>query len=165
MASPHRRSSLFLVLAAALASMATQCEQGPRGLEPSPLARVEIRLESVPAPDPTAEQFEPCLTRMGGDNNVRPSWQNYAATTLTEAAPNVFEAVFFDVPVNIVHTITVHDRNQCRREPLGEGRVITGVSVNGTRLERVLSQTNALQFAVDEDGVVESPGANATTGG
>ena len=77
----------------------------------------------------------------------------------------MFEAVFFDVPVNIVHTITVHDRNQCRREPLGEGRVITGVSVNGMRLERVLSQTNALQFAVDEDGVVESPGANATTGG
>ena len=53
--------------------------------------------------------------------------------------------------------MTVHDRNQCRREPRGEGRVTTGVSVNGTPLERVIATTNALQFAVDEDGVVESP--------
>ena len=160
MLDPRRPSSLFLVAAAALASMATDCEQSPRGLEPSPLVRVEIRLESMPAAEPPAEQqaaFERCLERMDQDNNVRPSWRNYAATTLTESAPNVFRAEFFDVPVNIVHTMTVHDRNECRREPLGEGRVAAGVSVNGTTLERVVAATRAFQFTVDEDGVVSSP--------
>ena len=94
---------------------------------------------------------------MDQDNRVKPSWRDYVATTLTETAPNVFVAEFVDVPANIVHTMTVHDRNQCRREPLGDGRVTTGVSVNGTTLERVIAATQALQFAVDEDGVVESP--------
>ena len=94
---------------------------------------------------------------MDQDNKVEPSWQDYTATKLTETAPNVFEVVFFDVPVDMIHTMTVHDRNQCRREPLREGRVTTGVSVNGTPLERVIATTNALQFTVDEDGVVESP--------
>ena len=160
MLDPRRPSSLILVAAAALASMATECEQSPRGLEPSPLARVRISLESVPAPAPAAgqqEALERCLERMEQDNKVKPSWRDYAATTFEEAAPNVFEVEFFDVPVNVIHTMTVHDRNQCRREPLGEGRVTTGVSVNGTTLGRVLPQTAALQFSVDEDGVVESP--------
>ena len=160
MIAPHRRSSLILVLAAATASMASECEQSPRGLEPSPLATIEIRLDSEPAAEPPSteqEAFERCLDRMDQNNKVKPSWRDYAATTLTETAPNVFRAEFFDVPVNIVHTMTVHDRNQCRREPLGEGRVSTGVSVNGTTLELVVPATNALQFAVTEDGVVESP--------
>ena len=160
MINPRSRSSLILVVAAALASTATECEQSPRGLEPSPLARIEIRLESEPAPDPPAGQrdaFERCLSRMGNDNRVKPSWRDYAVTRLPESAPNVFSAEFFDVPVNILHTMTVHDRNQCRREPLGEGRVTTGVSVNGTPIEHVVPATNALQFTIDEDGVVESP--------
>ena len=160
MINPRRRSSPILVLAAALASTATECEQSPRGLEPSPLVRIEIRLESEPAPDPPAAQqeaFERCLVRMDHDNKVKPSWRDYAATILIETAPNVFAAEFFDVPADIVHTMTVHDGNQCRREPLGDGRVTSGVSVNGTTLERVIPATNALQFAVDEDGVVESP--------
>ncbi len=168
MIDPRRHSSLLLVAAAALASMATECEQSPRGLEPSPLARIEIRLRSEPAPEPSADQqetFESCLTRMDNDNHVKPSWRDYAATTLVETAPDVFAAEFFDVPVNIVHTMTVHDRNQCRREPLGEGRVTAGVVVNGTTLGRFVPATNALQFTVDEEGVVESPGANAPAGG
>lgn len=148
--------------------MATECEQGPRGLEPSPLARVEIRLESEAAAVPAVDQqeaFEQCLTRMDNDNKVKPSWRDYVATTLSETAPSTFQAEFFDVPVDIVHTMTVHDRNQCRREPRGEGRVTTGVFVNGTRVERVVQTTNALQFTVDEEGAVESPGANRATGG
>lgn len=148
------------MLAAALASMATECEQGPRGLAPSALVRIEIRLQSVPAPDPPADQradFERCLTRMDQQNNVEPSWRGYEATTLNETAPDTFVAEFFDVPVNVVHTMTVHDRNECRRAPRGAGRVTTGVSVNGTPIERVIAATGALQFAVDVDGVVESP--------
>lgn len=154
------KSSLFLVVAAALASTASDCEQSPRGLEPSPLATIQVRLESEPAPEPGAEQqaaYEGCLTRIGDENNVKPSWRDYVATSLTEAAPNAYEAQFFDVPVNILHTMTVHDRNQCRRDSRGEGRVTTGVSVNGTPIERVVRETSALQFAVDEEGVVESP--------
>ena len=160
MIAPRGRHSLLLALAAATASMASECEQSPRGLEPSPLVRIEIRLDSEPAAEPPAtaqEAFERCLDRMDQNNKVKPSWRDYAATTLTETAPNVFETEFYDVPVNVVHTMTVHDRNQCRREPLGEGRVSTGVSVNGTALELVIPATNALQFAVTEDGVVESP--------
>jgi hypothetical protein len=160
MIDSRKKSSLILVVAAALASTASDCEQSPRGLEPSPLATVQVRLESEPAGEPAAGQqaaFEGCLTRLGEDNNVKPSWRNYVATTLNETAPNNFEAQFFDVPVNIVHTMTVHDRNQCRRDPSRDGRVTTGVWVNGTRVERVVQQTNALQFAVDEEGVVESP--------
>ena len=156
----RRKPSLILVVAAALASTASDCEQSPRGLEPSPLATIQIRLESEPAGEPAAEQqaaVDGCLTRMEDNNSVKPSWRNYVATTLNETAPNNFEAQFFDVPVNIVHTMTVHDRNQCRRDPSRDGRVTTGVRVNGTRVERVIQQTNALQFAVDEDGVVESP--------
>ncbi len=160
MIDPRKRSSLILVAAAAAASMASECEQSPRGLVPSPLARIEIRLRSEPAPDPPAQQqttFELCLVRMDQENKVKPSWRDYASTTLTETAPNVFAAEFFDVPVSIRHTITVHDRNQCRRAPLGDGRVVTGVSVNGTTLERFIPATNALQFSIDEDGVVTSP--------
>lgn len=160
MINPRRRSALLLVAASALASTAAECEQSPRGLAPTALIRIEIRLDSVPAGDPPADQqanLERCLTRMEQDNKVKPSWQNYVSTVLVETAPNVFTAEFFDVPANIVHTITVHDRNECRREPGGEGRVVTGVSVNGTTLEHVITTTRALQFAVDDDGAVESP--------
>lgn len=160
MIDPRKRSSLLLVVAAAAASLASECEQSPRGLEPSPLAVIEIRLQSEPAPDPPAEEraaVERCLARMEQDNNVKPSWRDYAPTTLTETAPHVFAAQFFDVPMNFRHTLTVHDRNQCRREPVGDGRVTTGVSVNGTVLERFLPATGALQFAIDGDGVVTSP--------
>lgn len=160
MLDPRRPSSLLLVAAAALASMATECERSPRGLEPTPLVRVEIRLESMPASEPPADRqdaFQRCLERMDLDNNVRPSWRDYAVVRLTESAPNIFRAEFFDVPIDIVHTMTVHDRNQCRREPLGQGRVASGVSVNGTTLGRVVAATSAFQFTVDEDGVVSSP--------
>ena len=160
MLDPRRRSSLILVVAAAAASLATDCERSPRGLEPSSLARITIRLESEPATEPSAGRqadVERCLDRMEQDNKVKPSWRNYASTTLQETAPNVFEAEFPDVPVDVVQTMTVHDRNQCRREPLGEGRVTTGVSVNGTTLLRAVAATSALQFAVTEEGVVESP--------
>ena len=74
---------MILVVTAALASMATECEQSPRGLEPSPLAMVTVRLESQAAAEPTAEfqaTFERCLARMDNDNKVKPSWRNYAAT-------------------------------------------------------------------------------------
>lgn len=160
MLDPRRPCSLFLVAAAGLASMATDCERSPRGLEPSPLVRVEIRLESEPAAEPPADRqadFEGCLERMGADNNVRPSWRDYAPVTLTETAPNTFRAEFFDVPTDVVHTMTVHDRNQCRRDPLGQGRVTSGVTVNGAILERVIPATGALQFSVDSDGGIMSP--------
>ena len=160
MLDPRRRSSLLLIAAAALASLATECERSPRGLVPSPLVRITVRLESEPAAGPSAglqADFERCLDRMEQDNKVKPSWRGYASTTLQETAPNVFEAEFPGVPVDVVHTMTVHDRNQCRREPLGEGRVTAGVSVNGTMLLRAVAATNALQFAVTEEGVVESP--------
>ena len=159
MLDPRRPSSLLLVIAAAMASMATECERSPRGLLPSPLIRVEVRLESEPAAEPPADEraaFEGCLERMDQNNNVRPSWRDYAPTDMNETAPNVFTAEFFGVPVDALHTMTVHDRNQCRRDPRGAGRVTMGVSVNGTTLERVVETTGAFQFTIDEDGVVDS---------
>ena len=160
MLDPRRPCSLLLVAAAGLASMATDCERSPRGLEPSPLVRVEIRLDSEPAAEPPADRqadFERCLERMGNDNNVRPSWRDYTPATLTETGPNVFQAEFFDVPTGVVNTMTVHDRNQCRRDPLGQGRVTTGITVNGTIPGRVVAATGAIQFSVDGDGTVTSP--------
>ena len=158
MINPRRLSSLLLVVVAALASMATDCEQDRAGWSrpSSPGSRsVWKAIRRLPPRTRRLSRFAwPAWTT---ENNVKPSWRSYAATTLTEMAPNVFEAEFFDVPIDIVHTITVQDRNQCRREPRGNGRVTTGVTINGTRLERVLPDTNALQFAVDEDGTVQSP--------
>lgn len=161
MLEPRRPSALFLVAAAALASMATECERSPRGLVPTPLVRIEVGLRSEPAAEPAAGRqadFERCLERMG-DNHVKPSWRDYQRAALTETAPNVFSAEFPGVPADALHTMTVHDRNQCRREPGGEGRVTSGVSVNGTVLERVVPATGAFQFTVGADGVVESPAA------
>ena len=52
MIDSRKKSSLILVVAAALASTASDCEQSPRGLEPSSLATVQVRLESEPAGEP-----------------------------------------------------------------------------------------------------------------
>ena len=167
MSHTPRRASLLL-LAAAAASLGTDCGQSPRGLEPSPIAAAAFRLVSRPAAAPPpgqTEQFATCLQRMGAVTNVVPSWRSFAVVSLAESAPNVFEARFLDVPVGVTNSITVHDPNQCRRDPEGNGRVTDGVSINGSTLERVNPSTGQFFFTIDIDGAISSPAfASATAG-
>ena len=57
-----------------LASLATQCDETPRGAVPTGIVTIEVMLQSTPAPLPPADQqtgFEACLDRMENENNVR----------------------------------------------------------------------------------------------
>ena len=156
-----------------LASLATQCDETPRGAVPTGIATVEFTLESKPAPLPPPEDqvgFEACLDRMDGANNVRASWRDDPRTPefdpaplfLDEVTPNLFVGTFRDVPTNVQATVTVHDVNECRRNPIinvtvegraADGRVIEGVTANETPLRTVVG-ADALLIVVGNDGVI-----------
>lgn len=145
------------ILAPILASMATQCDESPRGTSPSLIASVELRLDSMPAEEPTdedeARRYGFCLQRMSYANHVRPSWRNREEINLVETAPGIFVAAFNDVPVNFSNSVIVHDENECRRDPRGSGRVVTGVSINGQPVTRLVGP-GVLGFRIGADGVV-----------
>lgn len=163
----------FWFMVPVAASLATDCEDTPRGAVPTGVAEVEIRLVSRPAaPNPDVAAVEQCLDRMGGVIHVRPSWRDDSATAaydpdrvpLVERSANAFAATFQDVPVNAQLTLTVHDVNECRRNPvvparpglpggLGDGRVTSGVSANGVPLTGVVGN-DALLLVVGPDGGV-----------
>lgn len=152
----------YWVLLPIVASIAVQCDQAPRGGIPTLVVKVDLVLNSVPEPPPAdSDAFIDCLNRMDGlQNHVRPSWRSSpgepsgAAILLTEISPNVWQALFFDVPVDFLNTMTVHDTNECARNPDGMGHVISGVTVNGTEIKTVVGQ-RALAFELDEDGMVK----------
>ncbi len=145
------------ILAPILASMATQCDESPRGTAPSLIASIELRLDSVPADEPTDEEearmYGFCLQRMSYNNHVRPSWRAREEITLREIAPSVFVASFNDVPVNFSNNIIVHDENECRREPRASGRVVSGVTINGQPVTRLVGP-GVLGFTISADGIV-----------
>lgn len=164
----------FWIVAPILASLATDCEDTPRGAVPTGVAEVEIRLVSRPAtPNANGAAVEQCLDRMGGGgNHVRPSWRDNSATAaydpdrvpLVERSANTFAATFQDVPVNAQLTLTVHDVSECWRNPIvtarpglpggiGDGRVTSGVAANGVPLTGVVGN-DALLLLVGPDGVV-----------
>ena len=154
-----------------LASLATQCDEAPRGSVPTSIVTVEIVLASTPVGEPVEkEEFEACLDRLGKvGNHVRPSWRDNSNTTefdpeqvpLTETTVNTFSTIFQDVPANVQLTLTVHDVNECRRHPvilgspgrLADGRVTEGVTANGTPLRTIVGN-DALVLVVGADGVV-----------
>ena len=157
-----------------LASLATDCQETPRGAVPTGIAAVEIVLQSRPAPPPPDRRaVEDCLARLGDvGTHVRPSWRDNAFTRqfdpervpLVETSPNTFAALFRDVPANVQLTLTVHDVNQCRRMPViagtpgvqgrfADGRVTTGVFANGTPLTTVVGN-DALVLLVAPDGTI-----------
>lgn len=157
-----------------LASLATDCQQTPRGAVPTSIATVEIVLQSRPAtPHPNRREVENCLARLGTvGTHVRPSWRDNPFTgnfdpervPLVASSSNTFTALFRDVPANTQHTLTVHDVNQCERMPvvpgssgvqgvLADGRVTTGVFANGTPLTTVAGN-DALVLVVAPDGTV-----------
>ena len=142
-----------------VASIGTQCSESPRGLLPTEIATIVLRLYSQSAAESTSTSglFLECLQRMGVENSVVPSWRNGEVVALNEANPNVYTYTFRDVPTNFVNTMTVRDRNQCRRDPNGDGSVVTGVTVNGTPIESVVPGTRMLTFRLDSDGKVLSP--------
>ena len=168
MAETRWCSSLILLVVAAVASLGSDCGQAPRGIPPSAVVSIVLRLDSQPAPDPPADLLEwlpVCLRAMNGENNVEPSWLDYATVLLRETGPDVFEVRFNYVPVDVLHTLVVHDRNECRRNPRdGMGHVTTGVTVNDTPLELVRPITGALLFSVSADGAVASQAAPAAAG-
>jgi len=163
----------YWFLLPALASLATQCDETPRGSVPTGIATVEFVLESTPAPDPPPEDqvaFEACLERMDKENNVRASWLDNPNTPefdpdpvfLEEVSPNVFTATLRTVPTFVQATVTVHDVNECRRNPIinvivegraADGRVVEGITANGTPLESVVG-ADALVVFVGNDGIV-----------
>ena len=151
-----------------LASLATECGESPRGAIPSGVVDLDLVLTSEPAgPAVDQTEFKNCLDRMGEvGNHVRPSWRGARApdpltvfipdrVSLTETSPNShrFVADFLDVPAGFQNTITVHDVNECRRNPLGDGRVTMGVTANGTPLTTVVGN-GALALVVAADGTV-----------
>ena len=109
-----------------------------RGAIPTRVTRVDLVLNSVPADPPEdLDAFIACLNRMDGlQNHVRPSWRSSVGepegevVLMEEVMPNVWQAVFLDVPVDFLNTMTVHDTNECAREPFGVGHVTMGVTVN-----------------------------------
>lgn len=142
------------VLLPILASLGTQCDTAPRGVTPAPITRIEVVLRSVAATAGSPDAAAACLARMGNlANHLRPSWRGNEPVLLTETAPAVFRAEFRDAPIGILNTMTVHDRNECARDPQGSGRVTTGVTVNGTPITRVIG-TKTLAFQLDAQGMV-----------
>ncbi len=156
-----------------LASLATQCDETPRGAVPTGIASIEVMLESTPAPLPPSEQqtgFDACLNRMKNANNVRAAWLDDPSTPdfdpervfFDEVSPNVFVATLDGVPTGVQTTLTVHDVNECRRNPIvnvletgfaADGRVTGGVSANGTPLGTVVG-ANAFLIVVGGDGTI-----------
>ena len=154
----------YWVVLPVLASMATQCDQTPRAAFPTMITSVDIVLTSVAADVPTDADglvaFASCFQRMDGlPNHVRGSWRGNDADLLTETSANsgVWTAPFFDVPIGFTNTMTVHDVNECARNPDGSGHVAMGVTVNGTVVERVVGVDNTLFFEVSADGSVGFP--------
>ena len=152
----------YWVVLPVLASMATQCDQTPRAAFPTMITSVDIVLTSVAADAPTDTDglvaFAACLQRKDGlPNHVRGSWRGNDADLLTETSTNVWAATFFDVPIGFTNTMTVHDANECARNPDGNGHVAMGVTVNGTVVDRIVGVDNTLFFEVSADGSVEFP--------
>ena len=160
------RNSLkrFWVLLPILATTATQCAETPRGTAPTRVVTVELVLNSMPAAPPADQaSFNACLLRMGQlANHVRPSWRATAnepagtAVLLPEVSPNVFAASFIDVPVALFNTMTVHDTNECARDPEGNGHVAMGVTVNGMDVP-IVGPDNNLSFQMNADGTLQLP--------
>jgi hypothetical protein len=155
----------YWVVLPVLASMATQCDQAPRGAIPSMITSADLVLTSVSASLPTDTDglaaFASCLQQMDGlPNHVRASWRGNDADVLMETSPGVWTATFFDVPVGFTNTMTVHDVNECARNPDGNGHVVTGVTVNGTVVDRVIGD-NVLVFEISADGSVGSSTSTA----
>lgn len=159
----HRLRQYWVVLPV-LASMATQCDPTPRGANPTMITSIDIVLTSAAvAPPKDADgllAFAACLQRMDGlPNHVRASWRGNDADLLTETSTNsgVWTVTFFDVPVGLTNTMTVHDVSECARNPEGNGHVTMGVTVNGTVVDRVVGGDNTLFFDVTADGTVGFP--------
>ena len=163
------RPSRYWIILPIVASMATDCNESPRGVQPTQIVTAEFRLRSQSASIPPAgsqRAFQDCLTRMKSETNVVPSWRSGTAgldvVTLTESAQNVFTMQFNDIPGDLANTMTVRDVNECRRNPDGDAGVVTGVTINGTPIQRVVPGTSTLPFVLEADGTVLSPPADGT---
>ncbi len=145
----------YWFLVPVLVSLANQCSESPRGTLPTPIVAIDLVLNSSSELPPADQQgFNGCLNRMNGlQNHVRPSWRNNEVTLLEETTPTVFRVSFPDVPANFQNTMTVHDTNECARDPGGQGHVTSGVTVNGVEITRNLGG-GVLGFIVQEDGTV-----------
>ena len=159
----HRLLRRYWILFPVLASLATQCDETPRGAIPTMVTSAEVVLTSVPAAVPKdpvgSAAVQDCLRRMNSQNHVRPSWEMNVVVPLAQVAPNVWAVTFNFVPIGFTNTMTVHDTNECARNPSGDGRVTIGVTVNGTMVDRVVGGNSTLAFEISADGLVTLPRA------
>ncbi len=149
----------YWVIVPVLASMASCGEQTPRGTMPTQIVSIDLVFKSVGATVPTdltgSTAYESCLQRMDGlPNHIRASWRGNEISLLTETSTNVWAATFGYVPVGFTNTMTVHDTNECARDPDGNGHVVRGITVNGTVVDQVVGDNKTLVFEVRADGSV-----------
>jgi len=149
----------YWVIVPVLASMASCSEQTPRGTMPTQIVSIDLVFKSVGATVPTdltgSTAYKSCLQRMDGlPNHIRASWRGNEISLLTETSSYVWTATFGDVPVGFTNTMTVHDTNECARDPDGDGHVVRGITVNGTVVDQVVGDDKTLVFEVRADGSV-----------
>ena len=151
----------YWVVVPMLASMASCSDQysSPRGTMPTQVVSIDLVFKSVGAPVPIdstgATAYKSCLQRMDGlPNHIRGSWRGNEISVLAETSPNMWSATFYDVPVGFTNTMTVHDTNECARDPEGNGHVVRGITVNGTVVDQVVGGDKTLAFEVRADGSV-----------
>ena len=88
----------YWLLVPILTSLATQCDEAPRGMPPTVVTSIEVKLLSLPAPLPAdMQEFDNCLNRMQRVNHIEPSWRAGKLVPFVESGPNIFTVRFFKI--------------------------------------------------------------------
>ena len=61
---------------------------------------------------------EPCVIGVGL-THIHPSWRSFAGIPLQAVPPNHYEITFDDVPIGMLVSFRINDRNSCDENPTG----------------------------------------------
>jgi hypothetical protein len=137
------------------------CGEAAEEMTPTPeekVARVrfEYRARTV-IPDEFAQQYAACAALVG-PTHIHPSWRDYRVIRLHPEEPELWTAIFPDVPVGS-SKIRISDVNACPTHPTG---AVTAhlVYANGVLLTRKVDTPGdgiepGFYFEAREDGTVE----------